>query len=95
MDYNSLFFLLGNVAGFFLKKAPWYPTKFVPGAVFVFMALSRLLLGLGIEPAQGGEVALAGWAGWALIKAALLDTLKAVALHSITKNSVEGLKKGA
>lgn len=95
MDYSSFFFLIGNVVGFFLKKAPWYPTKFVPGAIFVFMALSRLLLGLGIEPAQGAEVTLAGWAGWALLKAALIDTLKAVACHSIAKNGVEGMKKEA
>lgn len=100
MDFMSLFFLLGNVIGFFLKKAAWYPTKFVPGAIFVVMALGRILAGLGIEPEpQSGldldAVHYAGFAFWAVLKAALIDTLKAVALHSITKNGIEGLKKEA
>ena len=95
MDYMSLFFLLGNVLGFFLKKAAWYPTKFVPGAIFIVMALGRLLAGLGIEAQAADGVALAGFAFWAILKAALIDTLKAVALHSITKNGIEGMRKEA
>lgn len=99
MDYMSLFFLLGNVLGFVLKKAAWYPTKFVPGAIFVSMALGRLLLGLGIEPqAAAPELNAVHYAGigfWVLLQTALVDTLKAVAFHSITKNSIQGMRKEA
>ena len=93
MEWQNLSFLIGNIAGYILKRQPWYDNKFIPGAVFVVAMLTQFLKGVGV-PGVVPSAMLAGVSLGATLPlvlwGALTDTIAAVGFHSILKNFKQG-----
>jgi len=97
MILNILIPGIAVIVGLFLKRAPWYNTKFVPIASFVVALISRFIQELIGQPAAADEVALASlfafsWGQlWIIVRAAI-DAIIATGVQSAPKNILEGLK---
>jgi hypothetical protein len=90
---NVLVPTLAVLVGFALKRASWYPTKFIPIASFALAIILRFASGLGVTPAEGA-VAVAGFnlGTLFLILRAVIDALIATGAQSAPKNIAEGLR---
>ena len=104
MDFNNLAFLVGSLLGLVLKRKPTFVNKFIPYAILTLQFVVRMGQAIveGVVPAVGvGPVefqtasvfgGIFGGLG-AVLAIALKDTLVAVALHSIGKNTLQGIRQ--
>lgn len=93
MEYS---WLLGNAIGFALKKWNKFNNKFIPAAIFVFNVIFHALASLGATPVlPSAGLMLFVWTGLGtILLQGAVDTAKAVALHTIAKNTLlEGIVK--
>lgn len=91
MDYM---WLVGNAIGMLLKRWDKYNNKLIPAAIFAYGVIFHAIRSLtGAPPPTPvgmleGTVMLAGFGSLGgIFAAALMDTAKAVALHTIAKNT--------
>jgi len=93
---NVLIPALAVMVGLFLKRAPWYNTKFIPIASFIVALISRFIEALVGQHAAPEGVAMAtlfafSWGQlWIIVRAAI-DALIATGVQSAPKNILEGL----
>lgn len=107
--FDQVAFIIGNLLGMFLKNKTGFVNKWIPYAVMACQLVIRTAQQLlesanaGAPPVDGAVLgsgflfaAMFGafWGGlWEVTKTALFDTIKAVALHTILKNTGEGVAK--
>lgn len=89
---------IAMVVGLFLKRAPWFNTKFIPVASVAVAVLIRFAMELGvpIPSAKANASVLAlNWGMLLVIVRSIVDALLATGAHSAIKNVSEGVKESA
>lgn len=93
MDF-SLPILLALLVGKYLKDHPGVVNKAIPYLIFASQFLGRLVL--EVAPADAGVFSSLGHVASGLlpiVASAALTTISAVGLHSVGKNTWQGVKK--
>lgn len=88
IDFGQLAFLAGNLIGLVLKRWAWYPTRYIPVALFAVNLLIQALRGSGVPVAPVAPAIAGLWGSlWPVLLNAALDTLKAIGLYEAARNA--------